>query len=137
MIIRFLYLLCQLLLLYRNNILWFTHALQVAHGARYWCFYPECIHTRHTRQLYQQKYCQSLPSVSASPSNFGMRVSIIRNCRAVVMDCTGPAAGPRFKEIKKKFESTYSDLNKLYGLLNLCSPPLNLEMQGWTRVVSF
>ena len=40
-------------------------------------------------------------SALASRSKIRPRVSIIGNYRAVVMACTGPAAGPRFKEIKK------------------------------------
>ena len=40
------------------------------------------------------------PSALASPSKIVTRVSIIGNCKAIVMACTGPAAGSRFKEIK-------------------------------------
>ena len=41
-------------------------------------------------------------SALVRPSYFGSSVSIIGNCKAIVMAllaCTGPAAGPRFKEI--------------------------------------
>ena len=38
-------------------------------------------------------------SALASPSKIVTRVSIVDNYRAIVMACTGPAAGPRFKEI--------------------------------------
>ena len=41
----------------------------------------------------------SEPSAVVRPSYFGSSVSIIGNCKAIVMACTGPAAGPRFKEI--------------------------------------
>ncbi len=40
-----------------------------------------------------------MPSTPVSPSKATASVSIIGNCRAVVLACTGPAAGPRFKEI--------------------------------------
>ena len=33
-------------------------------------------------------------SALASRNRIGTRVSIIRNCKAVLMACTGPAAGP-------------------------------------------
>jgi hypothetical protein len=47
----------------------------VAHGARDWLYYPECIH-RHNMQLLQQKYCQSLvvyapPFWPSTPRNRG------------------------------------------------------------------
>ena len=62
--------LCQLCQLYSLDIIRISGIIaiiyhcsfqhpKVAYGARDWCYYPECIR-RHTMQLLQQKYCQSL-----------------------------------------------------------------------------
>ena len=53
----------------------------------------------------RKPYWNSTTSALASPSKIVTRVSIIGNCKAIVMACTGPAAGPRFKEIKKYLHS--------------------------------